>query len=73
MRSTMSVQEGFLESRQSQGAPLVQSWVAGLFAKIAAWHNRMRELDELACMSERELADVGLSRSDVRAFKRTRF
>lgn len=73
MRSMTSIQEGFLLSRESQGAPLVQSWLSALFAKIAAWRKQMRELEELACMSDRELADVGMSRSDVQAFKRARF
>jgi uncharacterized protein YjiS (DUF1127 family) len=73
MRSTMSIQEGFLRSRESQGASLVQSWLSTLFARIAAWRKHMRELEELACMSDRELADVGMSRSDVRSFKRAQF
>jgi uncharacterized protein YjiS (DUF1127 family) len=69
----MSISEAFLVSRESQGAPLVQSWLSTLFAKVAAWRKRMRELEELACMTDRELADVGLSRSDVAAFRRARF
>jgi uncharacterized protein YjiS (DUF1127 family) len=73
MRSTMSIQEGFLLSRQSQGAPLVLSWLSTLFAEVAAWRMHLRELEELACMSDRELADVGMSRSDVHAFRRVRF
>jgi uncharacterized protein YjiS (DUF1127 family) len=73
MRSTMSIQEGFLRSRESQGASPVRSWLSALFAEAAAWRKRMRELEELACMSDRELADVGMTRNDVRAFKRARF
>jgi uncharacterized protein YjiS (DUF1127 family) len=73
MRSTMSIQEGFLQSREIQGAPLVQSWLRTLFTKLVAWRKHMNELQELACMSDRELADVGLSRSDVQAFRRARF
>jgi uncharacterized protein YjiS (DUF1127 family) len=73
MRSTMSIQEGFLQSREIQGTPLVQSWLTTLFAKFVAWRKHMNELQELACMSDRELADVGLSRSDVQAFRRARF
>jgi uncharacterized protein YjiS (DUF1127 family) len=73
MRSTMSIQEGFLQSREIQGGSLVQIWLSALFGKIAAWRKHMNEVEELACMSDRELADVGLSRSDVYAFKRARF
>lgn len=73
MRSIVSIQEGFLLSRESQGAPLVRSWLAALLARVAAWRKQIRDLEELACMSDRELADVGMSRGDVQAFKRARF
>jgi uncharacterized protein YjiS (DUF1127 family) len=73
MRSTMSIQEGFLQSQETQGAPLVRSWLSTLVGKFIAWRKHMNELHELACMNDRELADVGLTRSDVQAFRRARF
>jgi uncharacterized protein YjiS (DUF1127 family) len=73
MRSISSMQEGLPLPRESHGTSHVQSWLSALVAKIAAWRRHMREIEELACMSDRELADVGMTRGDVQAFRRAQF
>ncbi len=39
----------------------------GLLARFAAWRRRQQELKEIACITEHELADIGLTRSDLPA------
>ncbi len=39
----------------------------GLLARLAAWRRRQREMNELAGMSAHDLADIGLTRSDLPA------
>ena len=46
--------------------PTFGEFVRGLWARIAAWPRRRAVIDELAMLSDRELADIGLSRADVR-------
>lgn len=70
MRSTMSVQEGFRRSDESRGARPVQSWLAPLLAKVAVWRKHKREFEELARMSDQELADVRMNRVDVQSANR---
>lgn len=69
MNAFSSQQElAFLSSAQ---APATQPYAraasrpAGLFARIAAFFEREATFDELARMTDRELADIGLARSDV--------
>lgn len=38
-----------------------------LLARFAAWRRRRREMNELARMSAHDLADIGLTRSDLPA------
>ena len=40
--------------------------IADALAWIAAWPRRHAELQELSALSERELADIGLARSDIK-------
>ena len=37
----------------------------GLFARIGAWLRRRAAMDELAGLTDHELADIGLSRGDL--------
>jgi uncharacterized protein YjiS (DUF1127 family) len=51
--------------------------VRGLAARFSAYHERRAVLNELAQLSDRDLADIGLSRSELNrvfdpAFVRTR-
>jgi uncharacterized protein YjiS (DUF1127 family) len=43
-----------------------QGWVSRLMAAVAAWRQRQVVLQEMQTMTDRELADIGLSRSDLR-------
>lgn len=38
-----------------------------LFSTIRAWHTRSRVSHELSAMSDRQLADIGISRNDIDA------
>ncbi len=38
---------------------------AGIFARIASYFERQRVLGELASLSDRELSDIGLHRSEL--------
>jgi uncharacterized protein YjiS (DUF1127 family) len=40
-------------------------WLAGRMAAIRAWRERDAALTDLAMMSDRELMDIGLTRSDL--------
>jgi uncharacterized protein YjiS (DUF1127 family) len=40
-------------------------WLAGLVAGFRAWRERETALTELSLMDDRELADIGINRSDV--------
>jgi uncharacterized protein YjiS (DUF1127 family) len=73
MRAVMSIQENFLASPESLGPSMVQSWLTALVAQAKAWRQYLHEMEDLACMGDRELADAGMSRGDVRAFRRARF
>ena len=42
----------------------VAIWFARQFARIGEWQRRRAVMQELAMMSDRELSDIGLSRSD---------
>ncbi len=46
------------------GARIVSA-VGMLFARWRAARRQQRELDQLAAMSDRELADIGIARSDL--------
>jgi uncharacterized protein YjiS (DUF1127 family) len=41
------------------------TWVARLVAALAEWRQRRVVMHELAMMSDRELSDIGLTRSDL--------
>jgi uncharacterized protein YjiS (DUF1127 family) len=41
------------------------AWLARRFAALSAWRQQQIALGELEMMSEHELADIGLSRSDL--------
>ncbi len=43
----------------------IATWFAHLFAKFAEWQRRRAVIQEMAMMSDRELADIGLTRSDL--------
>jgi uncharacterized protein YjiS (DUF1127 family) len=44
---------------------VIGPWVARALARIAAWRRRRAVMYELATMTDRELADIGLSRYDI--------
>jgi uncharacterized protein YjiS (DUF1127 family) len=47
----------------------IGSWLAGRLAALSEWHRRRGVMQEMALMTDRELSDIGLSRSDlVRVF-----
>lgn len=41
------------------------AWLAGRVAALRFWHERQAALSELEVMTDRELADIGLSRCDL--------
>ena len=41
------------------------AWIARLSATLAEWRHRRVVMQELAMMSDRDLSDIGLSRSDI--------
>ena len=43
----------------------VAGWFSHLVAKIVEWQHRRAVMQEMAMMSDRELSDIGLSRSDL--------
>jgi uncharacterized protein YjiS (DUF1127 family) len=46
-----------------------RGWLSRLMAAVGAWRQRQVVLQEMQTMSDRELADIGLSRADlVRVF-----
>ncbi len=51
--------EHFADARSRRSKP-------GLFARIRAWMERQSVLSELNDLTDRELADIGLSRADIR-------
>jgi len=40
-------------------------WLSRLFAAVAEWHHRRMVIQEMSMMTDRELADIGLTRSDL--------
>ena len=56
---------------EAQDRPLVQDagfgqWVRARVHAIGAWFEKQAALRELEMMSDRELTDIGLARSDLR-------
>lgn len=45
---------------------VVYSWAAGLFRRVVLSYQNRQVLREIGAMSDHELADIGLRRSDVR-------
>ena len=45
--------------------PEKQGWLAAVLARVAACGRRREVMAEMAMMSDRELADIGLARSDL--------
>jgi len=43
----------------------VRAWIAHLCVTAAEWHRRRTIMQEMAMMTDRELSDIGLSRSDL--------
>lgn len=41
-------------------------WFRNLFTAIVEYPSRRRVMDELSMLSDRELADIGLNRADIR-------
>ena len=53
---------------QSQAQPAqrgVGGWIAERLSALVAWNRNLAQVAELASMSERELADMGLCRADI--------
>ena len=42
-----------------------KGWLSRLLAKFAEWQHRRAIMQEMAMMTDRELSDIGLSRSDL--------
>jgi uncharacterized protein YjiS (DUF1127 family) len=66
----MNITSNYLASgRQPAGTQTVRSSLGSVFHRLAAWwtlrRNRDREMADLYRFSDRELWDVGLSRSDI--------
>jgi uncharacterized protein YjiS (DUF1127 family) len=63
--STLGKFGAMLFARQTPvaGAPTHQ----GLFAQFSAWRNRRAATRELSNLSDRELADIGLTRQEISA------
>jgi uncharacterized protein YjiS (DUF1127 family) len=40
-------------------------WARRLLAKLAEWRHRRAVMQEMAMMTDRELSDIGLTRSDI--------
>ncbi len=40
--------------------------------KYSSWKSYRRAVEELSCLSNRELADLGISRSDIKFVARTK-
>lgn len=49
--------------KQPEGG--IGKWMASFVAAFADWRRRQRVLQEMELMTDRELADIGLSRSDL--------
>ena len=45
-----------------------QASTTGIFAKIAAWYESYQTRRALSSLTDRELNDIGLSRSDIQKF-----
>jgi uncharacterized protein YjiS (DUF1127 family) len=43
----------------------IRPWLTGFAAKVVDWQRRRAVMREMAMMTERELADIGLTRSDL--------
>src|SRR4051812_2688129 len=58
-------------SYEEADAPVVKSvkqgagWMVGLVARLADWQRRRAVMAEMALMTDHELADIGLTRSDL--------
>ncbi|WP_428537686.1 DUF1127 domain-containing protein [Rhodopila sp.] len=49
------------------------AWVSRQVTGMVSWHRENQAAQELSLMSDRELSDIGLSRSDVGRVFQTRF
>jgi uncharacterized protein YjiS (DUF1127 family) len=43
----------------------VRAWIAHLLVTAAEWHRRRTIMQEMAMMTDRELSDIGLTRSEI--------
>lgn len=65
----------FMRIQKEVGTPLAESRPSGpqrgpgplarLFRRIGEWRHRRQVMNELAVLSDRDLADLGLSRQDI--------
>jgi uncharacterized protein YjiS (DUF1127 family) len=63
----------YIDSSYDEGAaPIVDkpkhglgTWLDHLFQNVAEWQRRQSVMRELTMMTDRELSDIGLSRSDL--------
>lgn len=58
---TMSV----YETHRTAGAGTLSGWIAGLGAAVVAWNDARVTRKALSRLSDRELDDIGLTRSDI--------
>lgn len=67
LNSAQAVQLEARRMRDAMLAAALRDLFAGTFGRLQAWRDRRRALAELRALSDRELADIGLSRSNLMA------
>ena len=48
-----------------EGQQGIHAWISDLVARFTEWQDRRAVTERLAAMSDRELADIGLTRADL--------
>lgn len=74
--STLSTQSAAIEAIRQEAIQdrdaKIGQWFRNMFRAIAEYPRRRRVMDELSMLTDRELADIGLTRGDIsRVFETT--